>query len=130
MNGTEVVAPTTHYPSKPSASTTKPEDMKNEQKEKTHSTQCPFSHRVGKCYCLYGIVERQDSILLVIIYESLFLYLGYGITWLCRWNIDIFFLLAAIFGVVFPIILCYRPKKVSLFIFSNLVWQDKIIFYV
>ena len=42
MNSTEGVSPTTPCTSKPSPSTAKLKDKKDE------STQCPFSHRVGK----------------------------------------------------------------------------------
>ena len=48
INSTDGVSATTPYPSKLSPSTLKPEDTKHDQEEKAHSTQCPFSHRVGK----------------------------------------------------------------------------------
>ena len=49
INSTEGVSATTFYPSKPSPSTLIPEDTKHDQTESIQSTQCPFSHRVGKC---------------------------------------------------------------------------------
>ena len=40
---------------------------------------------------------------------------GYGIEWLCRWDMDIVYFLSIAFGAIFLVTLCHRPKKVSLF---------------
>ena len=38
---------------------------------------------------------------------------GYGIEWLCRWDMDIVYLLSFVLGVIFLVMLCHRPKKVG-----------------
>ena len=43
-----------------------------------------------------------------------FSYPGYGIQWLCQWDIEIFYLIYTICGVFVLLIICYRPTKVSL----------------
>ena len=62
--------------------------------------------KLFKWQIIYSYIEMN--------FHSLYIFLlpGYGLKWLCGWNFNIFYWIAATFGVVFIIILCHIPRKV------------------
>ena len=83
--------------------------------ESTQLNRCRVSYRLGAYYYIAKLFKWQIIYSYIEMnFHSLYIFLlpGYGLKWLCGWNFNIFYWIAATFGVVFIMILCHIPRKV------------------